>query len=166
MVHCLTFSCRCSTQRQLHADGNITSKRIHSPASLPAVLFIQEAWWVPYHSLRCEENKYLTLTGNRFPTHRPFSQLSVAIPTRSQDSSAMLWVTNRVRFLPVQTPKPTLSPTQFPIQWVPAALFPGIMRQGHEADSSTPSSADVQKRGAIPPLPHTPLWLSLSSTFV
>jgi hypothetical protein len=37
----------------------------------------------------------------------------------------------------------------------------GIMRQVHEADHPLPSSAEVQKRGAIPPLLHTSSWHSL-----
>jgi hypothetical protein len=38
------------------------------------------------------------------------------------------------------------------------ALFLGIKRPGTEADHSPPSSAEVKKAGAIPPLPHTCLW--------
>jgi hypothetical protein len=30
-----------------------------------------------------------------------------------------------------------------------------IMQQGHKADHSFPSGAEVKKFGAIPPLPHT-----------
>jgi hypothetical protein len=43
--------------------------------------------------------------------------------------------------------------TQPPIQWVPGAFSPGVKRQGREADHSPPSSAEVKKDGAIPPLP-------------
>jgi hypothetical protein len=43
--------------------------------------------------------------------------------------------------------------TQPPIQWIPGALFPGIERQGREADHSLPSSADVKNGAAISPLP-------------
>jgi hypothetical protein len=39
-------------------------------------------------------------------------------------------------------------------------IFPGVKQQGYEADHSPPSSAQVQKCGAIPPLPHTPSWHS------
>jgi hypothetical protein len=42
----------------------------------------------------------------------------------------------------------------FPIRWVPGAPPPGIKRQGHEADHSPPSSAEVKNGGALPPLPH------------
>jgi hypothetical protein len=41
----------------------------------------------------------------------------------------------------------TLGTTQPPIQWVPWALSPGVKRQGHEADPSPPSSAEVKKGG-------------------
>jgi hypothetical protein len=51
------------------------------------------------------------------------------------------------------TPRPTLGPTQPPIQWVP-----GLKRQGSEADHSPPSSAEVKSSGAIPLLPHTSSW--------
>jgi hypothetical protein len=38
-------------------------------------------------------------------------------------------------------------------------LFPpGIKRPGREADHSPPSSAEVKKGKAIPPLPHTVSW--------
>jgi hypothetical protein len=33
--------------------------------------------------------------------------------------------------------------TQPHIQWVPAALFPGVNRPGREADFSSPSSAEI-----------------------
>jgi hypothetical protein len=38
-----------------------------------------------------------------------------------------------------------LWPTQPPIQWVPGALSLGVRRLGHEADHSSPSSAEVKK---------------------
>jgi hypothetical protein len=48
----------------------------------------------------------------------------------------------------------TLGPTHPPIQWVLGALSLGEKGQGHEADHSPPSSAEVKKGGATPPLPH------------
>jgi hypothetical protein len=48
-----------------------------------------------------------------------------------------------------------VGPTQPPVQRVPAALFLGIKRQGHEADHSPPFSAEVKNGGAVLPLPHT-----------
>jgi hypothetical protein len=54
--------------------------------------------------------------------------------------------------------RPTLGPTQPPIQWVPGALSRLVKRQGREADYSPPSSAEVKNVGAIPPLPHTSSW--------
>jgi hypothetical protein len=41
--------------------------------------------------------------------------------------------------------RPTLGSTQPPIQWVLAALSPGIKRPGREADHSPPASAEVKK---------------------
>jgi hypothetical protein len=45
--------------------------------------------------------------------------------------------------------------TQFPIQWVPGAISLGTKLQGRENEHSPPSSAEVKKGGAIPPLHHT-----------
>jgi hypothetical protein len=42
-----------------------------------------------------------------------------------------------------------------PIQWVPADLFPGVKRQGREADPSPRSSAEVKNNGATPLMPNT-----------
>jgi hypothetical protein len=50
---------------------------------------------------------------------------------------------------------PALEPTQHPIQWVSGALFQGIKRVGHEADDSSPSSAEVKNDRAISQLSHT-----------
>jgi hypothetical protein len=41
----------------------------------------------------------------------------------------------------------------YPLNLV-SVLPPGVKRQGHEADHSSPSSAEVKNGGAIPPLPH------------
>jgi hypothetical protein len=56
--------------------------------------------------------------------------------------------------------RPTLGPTQPPIQWVWWSLSLGIKRQGREADHSPPSSAEVKKGGATLPLPHMSSWHS------
>jgi hypothetical protein len=50
--------------------------------------------------------------------------------------------------------RPALGPTQLPIQWVPGALSFWVKWPGREADHTTPSSAAVRMRGAIPPLPR------------
>jgi hypothetical protein len=39
-------------------------------------------------------------------------------------------------------------------KWKPEVLSPGEKRQGREADHSSPSSAEVENGGAIPPLPR------------
>jgi hypothetical protein len=54
--------------------------------------------------------------------------------------------------------RPTLGPTQPPIQWVPRAGFPWIKRPGRKADHSPPSSAEVKNGGAIPPLSRKSSW--------
>jgi hypothetical protein len=53
-----------------------------------------------------------------------------------------------------------LGPIQPHIQWVPGAVSPGVRR--HEADHSSPSSAEVKNGGTIPPLPHTSSWRGAS----
>jgi hypothetical protein len=50
--------------------------------------------------------------------------------------------------------RPTLGPTQPPVQWVPGALSLGVKQSGRETDHSPPSSAKVKNGGAISPLPH------------
>jgi hypothetical protein len=46
-----------------------------------------------------------------------------------------------------------LVPTQHTAQWVPGAVSLGVKQQGHEADHSAPSSAEIKSGGAVPPLP-------------
>jgi hypothetical protein len=46
-----------------------------------------------------------------------------------------------------------VGPNQSPMQWLPSVLSPRVKRQGHEADHSPPSSAEVDNGGAIHPLP-------------
>jgi hypothetical protein len=43
------------------------------------------------------------------------------------------------------TSRPALTPTQPHILWVLGFIFPGVKRQGREADHSTPISAEVKK---------------------
>jgi hypothetical protein len=43
-------------------------------------------------------------------------------------------------------------PTQPPIQWLPGAFPREVKRPGREVYHSPPSSAEVKKSGAIPPL--------------
>jgi hypothetical protein len=48
-------------------------------------------------------------------------------------------------FLFTTASRPTLAPTQHPIQWVPGALSLGVKRPVREADPSPPSSAEVKE---------------------
>jgi hypothetical protein len=41
--------------------------------------------------------------------------------------------------------RPALGSTQPPVQSVPGALFPGVIRQGREADHSPSASSEVKK---------------------
>jgi hypothetical protein len=52
--------------------------------------------------------------------------------------------------------RPTLRPTQPPIQWVPMALFLVVKRPGREADTSPPSSAEVKNAWSYT---STPLYV-------
>jgi hypothetical protein len=54
------------------------------------------------------------------------------------------------------TSRLALGPTQPSIKWVARAAFPGIKRQGREADHSPPSSVEVKNGDALPPFPYTP----------
>jgi hypothetical protein len=48
-------------------------------------------------------------------------------------------------FLFTTASRTALGPAQPPIQWVPGALFMGVNQLGHEADHSSPSSAEVKE---------------------
>jgi hypothetical protein len=50
--------------------------------------------------------------------------------------------------------RPTLRPTEPPIQWVLEDLFLGVKRRGFETDHSPPSIAEFKNDGAIPPVPY------------
>jgi hypothetical protein len=54
------------------------------------------------------------------------------------------------------TSRLVLRPTQPPIQWALGAPSMGVKWQGHEADHSPPSSAEVKNGGVIPPFSHMP----------
>jgi hypothetical protein len=62
-------------------------------------------------------------------------------------------------FLFTTVSRPTLGPTQPPIQWVPGALSLGVKWLGCEANHSPPSSAEVKECVGLhlyPPPPHMP----------
>jgi hypothetical protein len=46
--------------------------------------------------------------------------------------------------------------SQPPIQWAPGALYPGVKRQGREADHSPPATAEVKKILIHTFTPHMP----------
>jgi hypothetical protein len=56
------------------------------------------------------------------------------------------------------TSTPALWLTQPPTQWIQGNISTGVKRQEREADHSPPSSTDVNKVGAIVPLPNKPSW--------
>jgi hypothetical protein len=64
------------------------------------------------------------------------------------------WIPDRDKvFLHSTESRPALSPHKSPIQWVPGVLSTGVQWPVHVADHSLPSSTEVEKGGAIPPLP-------------
>jgi hypothetical protein len=63
-------------------------------------------------------------------------------------------------FLLSTTSIPVLGPTQPPIQWVLGSLSLGAKKPGHEADNTSPTSAEVKKGGSIHPLACTSPWRS------
>jgi hypothetical protein len=73
--------------------------------------------------------------------------------------TAVVMKSTEETFLCFTAPKPALRPTQAPSQWVPGSQSPGIMLPGRESDHSPPSSAEVKKGVAIPPLSHISSWL-------
>jgi len=48
-------------------------------------------------------------------------------------------------FLFTTVSRPTMRPTQTPIQWIMGALFLGVQWPGHETDHSLPPMAEVKK---------------------
>jgi hypothetical protein len=43
-------------------------------------------------------------------------------------------------------------------QWVSGAFSPDVKRPGREGDHSSPSRAEVNHGGAVPPFPYMSLW--------
>jgi hypothetical protein len=82
--------------------------------------------------------------------------ISVRIASKVRDGQQK----NRVRFLARKEifvfsilSNRALEPTQY------HGLFPwGVKQPGHEADYSSPSSAEVKNGGPIPPVPYASSW--------
>jgi hypothetical protein len=74
------------------------------------------------------------------------SVVSIATAYGLEDRGVGVRVLIRSRiFIFSRSSTPALGPTQPPIQQVPGVLYPGIKRQGREADPSPPASAEVNK---------------------
>jgi hypothetical protein len=72
--------------------------------------------------------------------------VGIATGYRLNDRGGQSSSPGRVKnFLFSTASRPALGLTHPPIQWVPAALSPGVKRQGREADYSPPTSAEVKK---------------------
>jgi hypothetical protein len=51
-----------------------------------------------------------------------------------------------------------LGPTKSSIRWGHGSFSPGVKWPGHEDDHSLTSTAETEKCGVTPPLPHGPSW--------
>jgi hypothetical protein len=58
-------------------------------------------------------------------------------------------------FLISTSSRPALGSTQPPIQWVSAALPPGVKRPECEAENSPPTSTEIKNRWVYTSTPHT-----------
>jgi hypothetical protein len=56
------------------------------------------------------------------------------------------------------TSTPILKATKPPVQWISGIISQAVKWAGHEFDNKPPSSSEVKKDGALPPLSHTPSW--------
>jgi hypothetical protein len=98
----------------------------------------------------------LGVPGDPFPSVFHANILYAFDWLRAQSSSP-----GRVKnFLFSTASRPTLEPTQPPVQWVPRSLSLEVKQPELETDHSPPASAEVKKCGSIHPLPHTPSWRS------
>jgi hypothetical protein len=70
---------------------------------------------------------------------------AVGIATAGRPRGQSLSPSTVNNFLFSALSRPTLGPTQPPIQWVPGDLSQGLKQQGHEANHSPPASAEVKK---------------------
>jgi hypothetical protein len=97
---------------------------------------------------------YLRQTISIFCTLTVFLLRQFAFRNRGKRTSCSTFPyrdSQRVKiFLFSTASRPTLGPTQSPIQWVPKARSPGVMWPGREADHSHPSSSEAKNGGAIP----------------
>jgi hypothetical protein len=62
---------------------------------------------------------------------------------------------SRPKNFPFYMSRPTLVPTQPPIQSVLRAISPGVKRPGREADHSPPASAEIKKTLVYTSIPQT-----------
>jgi hypothetical protein len=74
------------------------------------------------------------------------SVVGIATGYGLDDRGVGVRVPGRIKdFLFCTSSRPSVGPTQPPIQWVPGALSPGLKQPGREADHSPPASAEVKK---------------------
>jgi hypothetical protein len=118
-------------------------------------------WWIVFPNIR--ENGTSYSLGRVVFTFEKYQTFGARIISWYSDGLQAGWPGFNSRqgqeiFLYSTASRLALGPTQLPNQWVPGALFPGVKRQGCEADCSTSSSAEVKNGGTIPPVPDTSLW--------
>jgi hypothetical protein len=73
------------------------------------------------------------------------SELDIATCYELDDRGVVVRVPVWSRFFFSTSSRPALGHIQPPIQWVPEAISPGILREGHEANHSPSTSVEVNK---------------------
>jgi hypothetical protein len=93
--------------------------------------------------------------------HSPNGPKHIVVGVRNRESERLSSIPGRWKAFVFSTAsKPALESTRSCIQLVPGAISLGEKRPGREAHHSPLSSAEVEKRGSIPPLHHTSSWHS------
>jgi hypothetical protein len=144
MVSRVPLLCHCLRQTTYKTLPLVVASLLHGLTAPAGTLFT-----LPSHSNRLVFSSVIVFllccnlaTDNSFLINVPHNQNPLFAASRQY----------KIFFFSTAS-RPTLGPTQSPIQWVPGALSPGVKQWGHEANHSPPSSAEVKKDGAIPPLP-------------
>jgi hypothetical protein len=123
--------------KSLKLEITIVSVRVHIWIFVPVAIFVPSDFlqpikiaWRTHELMRWERRWYHLIQGHKITFN------------------------NILYFLSSAASKPSLWPTQSPIQWVPGDLPPVVKWPGRETDHSAPTSAEVNKMwiyASIPP---------------
>jgi hypothetical protein len=127
-------------------------------------IYFTQTQYILWCSKRCEFKQSYRYIAVVVPTLVPTEIRTEHLHNRSWDSSVGI-ATGYGGLIPVRCKLLSLlhsiqtgsgpHPASYPMG--AGALFPGAKHPGREADHFSPSSAEVKKGGAIPPLSHMPL---------